>query len=127
MNPEIKREWVAALRSGKYEQGDGELRDPFKVTEKFCCLGVLCDILKDRVGGHWDAGTFCVGDERDCMTLPEAVKNVAGLDSVDPVICDASLSAHNDGGPINGESGPHAEHVTQKSFPEIANLIERYL
>jgi hypothetical protein len=42
MNPEIKKRWVAALRSGEYRQGEGVLRTP---TDKHCCLGVLCDLV----------------------------------------------------------------------------------
>lgn len=42
MNPEIKKKWVDALRSGKYTQGRGYLRDE---NNRFCCLGVLCDVL----------------------------------------------------------------------------------
>jgi hypothetical protein len=34
MDPEVKAVWIAALRSGKYQQGRG-----------FCCHGVLCDLL----------------------------------------------------------------------------------
>lgn len=41
MNPELKAKWIAALRSGKYQQGKDRLRTH---DNKFCCLGVLCDI-----------------------------------------------------------------------------------
>lgn len=41
MNPEVKNRWVAALRSGNYNQGSGALRD---INNGFCCLGVLCDL-----------------------------------------------------------------------------------
>lgn len=40
MNQEIKAKWVAALRSGEYKQGEGQLRS----GDKFCCLGVLCNL-----------------------------------------------------------------------------------
>lgn len=36
----FKREWVAALRSGKFKQGLGYLQK----GDKFCCLGVACRI-----------------------------------------------------------------------------------
>lgn len=36
MNPEIKKQWVDALRSGKYLQGRGRLR---RTAEK---LGISC-------------------------------------------------------------------------------------
>lgn len=35
-------DWVAALRSGKYKQGVGGLRR----DDRFCCLGVLCEIAE---------------------------------------------------------------------------------
>ena len=40
MDPVLKKKWVAALRSGKYEQGKEALRN----GDKYCCLGVLCEI-----------------------------------------------------------------------------------
>ena len=41
MDKELKAKWVAALRSGKYKQGQGRLRS---VDDTFCCLGVLADV-----------------------------------------------------------------------------------
>ena len=43
MTPELKAQWIAALRSGEYTQGYNHLR-----TENgyYCCLGVLCMVLK---------------------------------------------------------------------------------
>lgn len=49
MKKEIADKWVAALRSGKYKQGEGFLR---KGENEFCCLGVLCDINQDV--GQWE-------------------------------------------------------------------------
>ena len=40
MNPDIKKKWIEALTSGEYLQGESHLR----VGDRFCCLGVLCDI-----------------------------------------------------------------------------------
>lgn len=34
------RKWIKALRSGRYKQGVKRLRG----DDKFCCLGVACDI-----------------------------------------------------------------------------------
>lgn len=42
MDPDQKEEWVAALRSGKYPQTNGDLHN----EKGFCCLGVLCDIVE---------------------------------------------------------------------------------
>ncbi len=41
MQAELKAKWVAALRSGKYQQSSDALR----TEDGFCCLGVLCDIV----------------------------------------------------------------------------------
>lgn len=43
-----QKKWIKALRSGKYEQGEGALRDSY---DKFCCLGVACDIYDDSRWG----------------------------------------------------------------------------
>ena len=40
MYKEIALQWADALESGKYKQGRGKLRR----GDKFCCLGVLCNL-----------------------------------------------------------------------------------
>lgn len=42
MNTKYKNSWIKALRSGKFKQGIGVLRD--YDTNTFCALGVLCHI-----------------------------------------------------------------------------------
>ena len=76
MNEEIKAAWVSALRSGEYEQGAGQLRGS---DDKFCCLGVLCD-LAEKAGivqarpfdNCWDYGGAT-------GYTPAVVKDWAGL------------------------------------------------
>ena len=46
MDKKIKKKWLKALRSGKYKQG----RDALRIGNKFCCLGVLCDLVDS---GPW--------------------------------------------------------------------------
>jgi hypothetical protein len=41
MKKEIRDRWVTALRSGEYEQGIAR----FERGGRFCCLGVLCDVI----------------------------------------------------------------------------------
>ena len=50
MKLEIKQKWVAALRSGEYEQTEGVLRN----GNGYCCLGVLCDIYSKETGVEWE-------------------------------------------------------------------------
>lgn len=52
INQKFKRKWITALRSGKYKQGEGELK--IKGKQQFCCLGVACDvagIARDKYSG----------------------------------------------------------------------------
>ncbi len=42
MTQELKDKWVAALRSGKYQQGTIHLQH----DNRFCCLGVLCEVAE---------------------------------------------------------------------------------
>ncbi len=46
MNIAEKHEWIEALVSGQYEQGEGVLY--YKTKEQFCCLGVLAELSKER-------------------------------------------------------------------------------
>lgn len=51
MNQEMKTKWIAALESGEYDQGTQFLR---RVENKFCCLGVLCDLdAKESGVDNW--------------------------------------------------------------------------
>lgn len=56
---EIKKQWVEALRSGKYSQTSGRLRR----QDGFCCLGVLCDLMDttkwiENPLNNWTYGEF---------------------------------------------------------------------
>lgn len=115
MNKEIKTLWVKALRSGKYKQGRGALRN---TNNEFCCLGVLCDVArKEGVIGRpkkmKDEGLYAYGPIGNSGVLPTVVKEWAGLTGVNPYIGPEAASNWND--------------AEKKSFDEIADLIEEYL
>ena len=40
MDTKLKTRWLADLRSGKYQQAEGELHDYGR--DAYCCIGVLC-------------------------------------------------------------------------------------
>lgn len=112
MNQDIKAEWVAALRSGKYKQTNGALKD----DTGFCCLGVLCDVVKDRVGLSWretegHCGTLTIGDA--IGNLPTQVSMFAGLDRQSPYVGERSLIYLND--------------ILNWNFNAIADAIEAHL
>lgn len=46
MREDVKKAWVEALRSGEFEQGQGELHN--EKANTYCCLGVLQKIRKCR-------------------------------------------------------------------------------
>ncbi len=48
MIKKYKEKWIAALRSGDYRQNRGSLRRMVDETNfGYCCLGVLCEVLKE--------------------------------------------------------------------------------
>jgi len=124
MDESVKQEWVEALRSGEYKQATGALRKWANDGVKYCCLGVLCDIVKDRVNGYWNDVDFGLADFRldveggksAIEALPEAIVTTFDLPSKEVEIDDTTLTSLNDG--IGCE-----EH----SFDEIADLIEKHL
>ncbi len=81
MNPEVKEKWLAALRSGDYTQG----QDVLWHKNKFCCLGVLCDIhAKETNNLHQWEKVYCYfGHDID---LPDEVTKWAGLKDRNPLI-----------------------------------------
>jgi hypothetical protein len=119
MNPDIKAEWLAALRSGKYTQGRSRLRTQFDNTESFCCLGVLCDVAAKDGPGQWaKGGSYYLTDGSHSDTsLPLGVSKWAGLnDDNDPVV-----------GPGGGMCLSSLNDENRLSFADIADLIEEYL
>lgn len=131
MNPVVKVDWLAALRSDDYAQGRGHLHEVVTDVDgppihAFCCLGVLCD-LAVRAGiavtqkTDDDDGGYLVtyGVERYSVVLPPEVRDWAGLTSDDPVVAGRELSAWNDGSSLVGR-GP-------VGFDRIADLIEVHL
>lgn len=100
MNPKIKEKWVKALRSGRYKQGRGRL----KRGDKYCCLGVLCKIMRLK--------------SRDNQILSENIVDKAGLDF--PL-----------GNPVKYKDETHSltylNDFVGLSFKEIADIIEEQL
>ena len=74
MDPEIKEDWVEALRSGEFVQG----HDRLDWDDAQCCLGVLCDILDIP----WQASELLGAREYDgdASTLARSVAVAAGID-----------------------------------------------
>lgn len=96
MNPDIKAQWVAALRSGEYTQTKGYLHrtEPDGDTPAgYCCLGVLCDIAEKAevvTGEIIDSGLHAPKRLRyydgDAQTLPGNVVVWSGIGDENPIV-----------------------------------------
>lgn len=108
MNSSIEQAWIVALRSGKYKQGAGCLRE----DDRYCCLGVLVDLYVKKHDLEWER----VGEEYhldgNAGTLPAVVSEWAELDSDNPIVNGRALATWNDDG---------------MRFQGIADLIEEGL
>lgn len=135
-NPEIKAQWLHALRSGEYAQGQGHLRSK---EDKFCCLGVLTDLAVEAGVAEWTLTeshffgslfaveeVLCEGtsDERLAMNYLTATPRVlewAGLD-------EAESRSFGSAGYISGlEKSLAWMNDAGMTFNEIADIIEECL
>jgi hypothetical protein len=112
VNQEIKKLWVAALRSGEYKQAIGMLRR----GGSFCCLGVLCNLHAQAhpdIAAMQHNSCYYMGEGAN---LPRAVGSWAELYLSSRMVsirgANAALSFHNDNG---------------RTFAEIADAIEAQL
>jgi hypothetical protein len=80
MNAEVKANLVAALRSDKYQQGRGCLRQVDGPYSKFCCLGVLSDIVDPHGWADHPNSVGVIPHHEDYTGMPsEEVLLQAGL------------------------------------------------
>ena len=111
MNPEIRAQWCAALRSGEYKQGKEELLYETADGPRYCCLGVLTDLyLKagQPVEFEDDGDSYSVWNWDAVLAPP--VRDWAGLGESNPYLTPALAAAE-----INDDG---------TAFPEIADLID---
>jgi hypothetical protein len=115
MNPEVKARWVAALRSGAYQQTHNRLTDH---RGGFCCLGVLCDLYAEEFR-VWATSMTCRASKKSCQGM--LVCAWAGLNlSNTKVVIEGKrreLFWHNDG----------VSYDPPRTFAQIADAIEEQL
>lgn len=113
-NAEAIKEWVAELRSGKYQQGKRLLRS---ADDEYCCLGVLCELaVKHGVIGPAEQKneySYGYGPNSEWFgALPPKVAGWAGL-------------RHSNGSYYGGNGGSLTDlNDGGTSFAEIADVIE---
>jgi hypothetical protein len=136
MNPEAKKLWIEALRSGEYQQTRSVLHD----DNGFCCLGVLCDVAMKNwdIMSEWRESTEEERDAQDVLcdgpayaflgqvnVLPEQVMEWAGLEKNNPDVhgqCDDEDCACDEGGEWTVTLAELNDDG--RSFSEIADMIE---
>lgn len=125
MKKEVAMKWVAALRSGKFKQGHGVLHS----GDKFCCLGVLCDIsgqgewVVDSVG----ANGYSVAGEGMCKgVLHDQVQKWSGVINWDGKYLDKKTGKHFKLSQWNDLGYSKDTSVAKpQTFEQIANWIEK--
>lgn len=111
-NNDLTYLWVNALEMGFYEQAKGILHSS---NHKYCCLGVLCNILSSQGIGKWrdskDYYSFFTDDplKTSCAFFPVELRSKINLTNT------KELMDMNDG---NDFIKPH-------SFKEIAQYIRK--
>lgn len=108
---QLVRQWIRALRGGVYHQGHGRLRIDSATTPKFCCLGVLCDLINPRgwAGSEWrdKEGHTSVSTLTQLVKKSIHIDNMLMVDDIDSLIS------------LNDDEG--------HNFWKIADVIERQL
>ena len=126
MRGEVRDLWVAALRSGRFQQGTGKLT---RLSEDgqvaaCCCLGVLCELALEA-GVELELYRSEYGTrfyDREDNFLPDAVREWAGLEAHDPEV----TRTRDDQTPSTTSLSFLNDEVTL-SFERIADLVEEQL
>ena len=115
MSATVREQWIEELRSGKYNQGQYRLKRETDSGPLYCCLGVLCQVLRleetpyesEELYGYRD------GDEAGVIefagmigTVPDEASKAAGMTQAEA----HRLASLNDSGRF--------------SFDLLANVIE---
>lgn len=155
MRKDVAEKWVAALRSGKYEQGTTALCtliphfESEETDEQYCCLGVLCEIVQnepDFLSAYptWDQQLVAGGvlnyraygaDEFESAHeyLPASVQVWAGMSSNDGTF--TVKDPDSDDMVFDAGYDQHDNTITFRlshmndtgaSFEDIAHLIEKH-
>lgn len=124
MKQNIMKQWIKALRSGKYKQGTGTLKQyNSKGKAEHCCLGVLCELYNQEMRKNKkktipekiydNDSNFSFGYTRfdgSCDGLPKSVRDWSGVKNTIGQFETENLADLNDCG---------------RKFKTIAGIIEK--
>ena len=111
MNDFAKR-WVEALRSGKYEQGRGYLKE----GNKFCAFGVACELIRDKL--HIATYRGITRYDNSNVIAPSRVRIALGMDRTNSTGYFVDSNGYTNSIILLSDS--------DVPFTEIADLIEQY-
>ena len=129
--------WLAALRSGEYDQQQAVLKNGFG----YCCLGVACDVYRKQTGkGNWidttdsrGGFTFDTGDVYNNVEIIDspAIREHFGFDDVSGFNIPPFFLPSENGDEGTGTTLPirltEVNDELELTFPQIADLIEKYI
>ncbi len=103
------RLWVAALRSGEFQQG----KDLLRHGDFYCCIGVGCEVYRRTTkDGAWLRSEFEASGSYSTTAFPNTVRDWYGLPSASPL----------------ANTGRHFSDMNdddKADFPTIADAIEK--
>lgn len=121
MTPELKRQWIAALRSGDYKQGKSNLKkmtylhsEDIRETLVHCCLGVLCEVAGIPSYQNGEHPFTFEGNENDTSILLPDLQHKLGL----PSTIASEAWKRNDGHVDSNDN------YKPETFDQIANWLE---
>lgn len=131
---EARKEWVKALKSGKYQQVEGYLCYREAGIDKYCCLGVACELynefnkpLEITELTPFHSPIFDIEKKKDVykmysgesMNLPEPVQKWLGIDHIGSLSC--SIKGTDQ---VNRTCLAQLNDSGLYSFNDIATIIE---
>lgn len=114
------RRFIAALRSGDYQQGFGELANRDVDTEewKYCCLGVACEVaINDGLKLYVSERRYKKYYNNEGGVLPLKVRDWYGLPASDPYLTDKLDNA-------NVHTASAFNDRYQRNFGDIADAFQ---
>lgn len=126
--PKIKEEWLRRLRSGEYHQtesilhsitGNGDVKD------RYCCLGVLCEVVNDLYPGKVKVNDrhTAWGESRETGNLPPEIIEIVGLDGAARL--NTIVEYEKNGSIEPAESLVELNDDAGFNFRQIADVIEK--
>lgn len=120
LDPEVKRLWLEALRSGEYPQGREVLCNP---DGEYCCYGVATDLAVKAGKTEWIDSRFTSGQQSHDSAMPgERVR--AWLFPEGEIFLWPAFPFPADRADVTPATSPAALNDHGLTFSQIADLID---